>query len=85
MEAFFEILSLARDMGPHRGDPHGVKSRKSFFKFFHCFQFSGLIRHVFSVENDFTLMGTQFYSVLRSCKVYRSHQAYKKPLNIHVE
>ena len=69
IEAFLEILPLARDMGPHRGDPQGgAKSQKKNFQYFHCFQFGGLIGYIFFEENDFLLMKTQFYSVLRPCK-----------------
>ena len=38
IEAFLEILPLARDMGPHRGDPQeGAKSQKNFFNIFIVF------------------------------------------------
>ena len=38
IDAFFEILPLARDIGPHRGDPQGgAKSQKIFSNFFIVF------------------------------------------------
>ena len=50
IEAFFEILPLAQDMGPHRGDPQGgANSQKKFFNFFIVFNLVVLL-DIFSLR-----------------------------------